>query len=241
MSLRLRLLVAVGLIAIVALVVADFATYSALRSSLYNQVDQQLAQRQPHVVRRLRPDLSTTAACLETQSRRRRKPDRTTEAAHGTSGARRRWSGGGGFPNIFGISYIRGRERRAAPWSTALECPAYVDDHPYRPQLPGADHRILDPARRVAGGLLHAGSIDPDGPSFRVRAEKVDTDSLAVTAVQAQPLVDQNSTLHTLFLTELAVTAGALVLALAGGWWLVRLGSASARGRGAHRRLHRGG
>ena len=47
MSLRLRLLVAVGLIAIVALVVADFATYSALRSSLYQQVDQELAQ-QPH-------------------------------------------------------------------------------------------------------------------------------------------------------------------------------------------------
>jgi len=46
-SLRLRLLVAVGLIAIVALVVADFATYSALRSSLYQQVDQELAQ-QPH-------------------------------------------------------------------------------------------------------------------------------------------------------------------------------------------------
>ena len=42
--------------------------------------------------------------------------------------------------------------------------------------------------------------------------------------VEAQPLVDQTSTLHTLFLTELAVTAGALVLALAGGWWLVRLG-----------------
>ena len=44
MSLRLRLLLAVGAIAIVALVVADFATYSALRTSLYNQVDQQLAQ-----------------------------------------------------------------------------------------------------------------------------------------------------------------------------------------------------
>ena len=43
MSLRLRLLAAVGLIAIVALVVADFATYSALRNSLYNQVDQELA------------------------------------------------------------------------------------------------------------------------------------------------------------------------------------------------------
>ena len=49
MSLRLRLLLAVGAIAIVALVVADFATYSALRTSLYNQVDQQLAQRRPGV------------------------------------------------------------------------------------------------------------------------------------------------------------------------------------------------
>ena len=50
MSLRLRLLLAVGAIAIVALVVADFATYSALRTSLYNQVDQQLAQNRTHLV-----------------------------------------------------------------------------------------------------------------------------------------------------------------------------------------------
>ena len=42
--------------------------------------------------------------------------------------------------------------------------------------------------------------------------------------MQAQTLVDQTSTLHTLFLIELAVTAGALVFALAAGWWLVRLG-----------------
>ena len=47
--------------------------------------------------------------------------------------------------------------------------------------------------------------------------------SNAITC-SAQPLTDQTSTLHTLFLTELAVTAIALVLALAGGWWLVRLG-----------------
>jgi two-component system OmpR family sensor kinase len=42
--------------------------------------------------------------------------------------------------------------------------------------------------------------------------------------VVAEPIGDTTSTLHTLFLIELAVTAGALVLALAGGWWLVRLG-----------------
>ena len=40
----------------------------------------------------------------------------------------------------------------------------------------------------------------------------------------AEPIGNTTSTLHTLFLIELAVTAGALVLALAGGWWLVRLG-----------------
>ena len=49
MSLRLRLLVVVGLISMVVLVVADFATYSALRSSLYQQVDQQLAGHHPGV------------------------------------------------------------------------------------------------------------------------------------------------------------------------------------------------
>ena len=40
----------------------------------------------------------------------------------------------------------------------------------------------------------------------------------------AEPIGNTTSTLHTLFLIELAVTAAALVLALAGGWWLVRLG-----------------
>src|SRR5437763_8810436 len=42
MSLRGRLLLAVGAVALVALMAADVATYSALRSFLYNQVDQQL-------------------------------------------------------------------------------------------------------------------------------------------------------------------------------------------------------
>lgn len=42
MSLRLRLLVAAGLIAMVALVAADVATYSSLRSFLFSRVDQTL-------------------------------------------------------------------------------------------------------------------------------------------------------------------------------------------------------
>jgi two-component system OmpR family sensor kinase len=43
-------------------------------------------------------------------------------------------------------------------------------------------------------------------------------------AVVAEPIGATLNTLHSLLLIELAVTAGALVLALAGGWWLVRLG-----------------
>ncbi len=65
MSLRLRLLLAVGAIAIIALVVADFATYSALRTSLYNQVDQELSQHRPG------PAISVatgTAVCSTPQS-----------------------------------------------------------------------------------------------------------------------------------------------------------------------------
>ncbi len=42
--------------------------------------------------------------------------------------------------------------------------------------------------------------------------------------VVAEPLTATTNTLHTLLLIELAVTAAALVLALTGGWWLVRLG-----------------
>ena len=50
MSLRTRLLIAIGVIALVALVVADVVTYSALESFLYQRVDQQLDQSQGRYV-----------------------------------------------------------------------------------------------------------------------------------------------------------------------------------------------
>ena len=217
MSLRLRLLLAVGAIAIVALVVADFATYSALRSSLYNQVDQELAQRQPHVVVN---QATGNIVCPSPQSGGGGSPvDNRGGPGSGGDGV-----GGGGFPNIFGISYIS-VVKQGGGVVEGLECPAYVADHSYRPQLPAQISGFSTQPDGSEVAYFTTGSVDPDGPSFRVRAEKVDNGALSGDLlVQAQPLVDQNSTLHTLFLTELAVTAGALVLALAGGWWLVRLG-----------------
>jgi two-component system OmpR family sensor kinase len=220
------LLVAVGLIAMVALVVADFATYSALRTSLYNQVDQQLAQNRTQLVQT--PTGVVFRGCVP------HGPDNggadTESGNSGNSGSATPGSGGatpgsGGndnqFPNVFAISYFAVVTANKSGVVNSVECPAYVDDHPYRPELPVpiTGYTTQPDGSQVA--YFTASSIAPGGPTFRVRAEKL-TSSLV--QVQAQPLVDQNSTLHTLFLTELAVTAGALVLALAGGWWLVRLG-----------------
>src|SRR5262245_7963434 len=48
MSLRLRLLLAVGAVSLIALVVADVVTYRSLKSFLYDRVDQSLiATRRP--------------------------------------------------------------------------------------------------------------------------------------------------------------------------------------------------
>ena len=102
-----------------------------------------------------------------------------------------------------------------------FECPAYVGTHAYRPQLPSPITGFTTQPDGTQETYFTTGSIDPDGPAFRVRAVLAQGGGVLV---DAQPLVDQDSTLHTLFLTELAVTAAAIVLALLGGWWLVRLG-----------------
>ena len=109
---------------------------------------------------------------------------------------------------------------------SGLECPAYVGDHSYRPQLPSQITGFTTKSNGSQVAYFTTGSMSPQGPPFRVQATKIqDGGPLnGDIIVQAQAIADQTSTLHTLFLTELAVTAAALVLALVGGWWLVRLG-----------------
>jgi len=216
-SLRLRLLLAVGAIAIVALVVADFATYSALRTSLYNQVDQELAQHRPG------PAISVAtgnAVCNSPQSVSGLGGFSSIGNGGGPSGVPGPQDGGEGGPNVFGIYYSAVVKQSGAVLD-GLECPAYVGKTAYRPDLPNPITGFSTQPDGTEEAYFTTGSIASGGPAFRVRAVKAQNGAVLV---DAQPLVDQNSTLHTLFLTELAVTAGALVLALAGGWWLVRLG-----------------
>jgi two-component system OmpR family sensor kinase len=199
-SLRLRLLVAVVAISILALVVADFATYSALRTTLYIQVDQQLS----HQPSRLGIDPVTGQVALQCPP----------PPGSGQS------SGGEGFFNVIGIGYVGVVNQSGA----MVECPAYVENHPYRPQLPSPITGFTAQPDGTQVAQFTTGSIANGGPAFRVRATKNPAGLSGDTLVQAQALVDQSGTLHNLFLIELAVTAGAIVFALAAGWWLVRLG-----------------
>jgi two-component system OmpR family sensor kinase len=210
-SLRLRLLLAVGAIAIVALVVADVATYSALRSSLYSQIDQELSQHES----RFFVDSTGAVRCPSPRSEFGGTP---TAAGPGAGPGPN--DGDGGSANIFGISYISVVNQHGDVVQ-GLECPAYVGDHPYRPSLPSTITGFTTQSDGTQAVYFTTGSIAQAGPSFRVRAQKL---SGGDVFVQAQTIGDQTSTLHTLFLIELAVTAGALVFALAAGWWLVRLG-----------------
>jgi two-component system OmpR family sensor kinase len=217
-SLRLRLLAAVGLIAIVALVVADFATYSALRNSLYGQVDQQLAKNleQPPI-----SPLTGNPVCPS--------PHRGTapvEVGPGPDGG----PGGGPASSIFGIRYASVVDPHSSRVVGGIECPAYVGGNSYRPALPVPISGFSPQPDGSQATYFTTGSITAGGPEFRVHAVKIisgDVNGNTVAGdvlVNAQPLSDQESTLHTLFLTELAVTAAAIVFALVAGWWLVRLG-----------------
>ncbi|HEX4160849.1 MAG TPA: hypothetical protein VHZ05_00025, partial [Acidimicrobiales bacterium] len=203
MSLRLRLLVAVGLISIAALIVADFATYSALRNSLYNQVDQELAQHRPGVPINV---VTNTLACQSPQQNGRMlNPFTGDSGAGGGGGPGGSPDGDNGGPNVSGI-YYSALVNSSGTVVNGLQCPAYIGSHAYKPVLPSQISGFATEPDGSQVAYFSASSSTSGGPTFRVRAVK--PAGTNVVAINAQPITDQNSTLHTLFLTELAVTAG---------------------------------
>jgi signal transduction histidine kinase len=216
-SLRLRLLLAVGAIAIVALVVADFATYSALRSNLYTQADQSLSQNPPRVSFLLRQD--------------------QCPAQNNVFGAPGGGNGGntatgpapGGTSNLGTSPYIEVLDSSEHVVED-LRCSAYVNNHAYSPVLPSHFNGFSTQPDGSSATFFTEPAAQDGGPAFRVEVSKATlTNNLTGLStsgfiVVAEPIGDLTNTLHDLLLIELAVTAGALVLAMTGGWWLVRLG-----------------
>jgi two-component system OmpR family sensor kinase len=187
LSLRGRLLVAVGTAALAALVVADLIIYSALRSFLYGRADESL-------------DASYKAVeqALEAQG-----PSGQTAFAAvvpGTYVELRTPSGA--------VSNRTAASRRGAPAATP-ELPDRID---IPPPSPGPDPPAV---------YLTVDGAEADAPPFRVRASRLRTGYQLVLAI---PLDDTVATLRRLGGIEVAVTASALVGAVALGWWLVRVG-----------------
>ena len=219
MSLRLRLLVAVGAIAVIALVLADFATYSALRSSLYKQDDQSLAQSSFRMQR-----FVTGAGTCPSASSSFFGPGGQGSGNPPAGGA------GSGDSDAFGnVPFLEVRTTSGAVFN-GRECPAYVGTTKYTPQLPSHITGFSTQPDGSQATYFTAGSTQSGGPAFRVQVTKGTLTDLTtgaeqrVLSVVAEPIGATTNTLHTLLLIELAVTAGALVLAIAAGWWLVRLG-----------------
>jgi two-component system OmpR family sensor kinase len=207
--------VAVGAIAVIALVLADFATYSSLRSSLYNQDDQSLAQNPLRLQRFLADGTCPT-------------PGSSVFGVGNTSGGGP--PGGGGGSTGFGAFPFIEIRTPSGHVLDGLTCQAYVGTHTYSPQLPSQITGFTTQPNGSRATYFTAASTQSGGPAFRVQVTQATALNQAtgstdkVLIVVADPISDTTSTLHSLLLIEMAVTAGALVLALAGGWWLVRLG-----------------
>src|SRR5271157_457212 len=215
MSLRLRLLIAVGLISIGALVVADFATYSALRSYLYNQIDQTL------VLHRLPFEIDNSTGEVRCPGPGNNGFVFGGEPPGGLNGA-----SGYGAPNALVFAFVEIRSANGQVVN-GLQCPSYIDGQPYSPALHSRITGLAPQSDGSKASYFTASAAQPNGPAFRVRVSN-GIGSLQLPGgdqlVIAEPIASQTNILHTLFLTEVGVTAAAVLIALVGGWWLVRLG-----------------
>ncbi len=187
MSLRGRLLLAVGAVALIALLAADIATYSSLKNFLYDRVDQSLDSAQQPLAQFIDGD-------------GRGGPHGPPDAARFAPGT---------FVQI-----------RSSDDSVAFSAPArFRGGTEYAPDVPA--HVALPSSPGEAHTYFTVGSVESDGPEFRVRASSLPNGGQLLVAI---PLDDTNATLQRLLAVEAIVTIAALTAAALLGWWLVRVG-----------------
>ncbi|HEY1989129.1 MAG TPA: HAMP domain-containing sensor histidine kinase [Acidimicrobiales bacterium] len=202
MSLRTRLLAAVGVVSLVALVIAGVAMYTSLSSFLNNRVD-----------------LSLQAA-NQGLSGNGHPPG----FAPPPGGTGPQTTGQGGFPTGTAPRLAPGLfvERiTAADVTTQVQKAAEPGGQQFTPSLPA--NLFASFADRPAGSseFLTTASTESKGPQFRVLVSKTSDGDLIVLG---QTLDTTTETLQHLLWVDLAVTGGALIAALLLGLWLVRVG-----------------
>lgn len=198
MSLRLRLLAAVGAIALLALAVADVVVYASLHSYLLKQTDSALLVSHNAVEDAINKAASQSGDLSQ-----------ATFCSLGRETA----------PGMF--IEVRTSDNAIVNSET---CPAYEPgSEQFSPKLPGVISGFTassaDP--HEATTFFTVGSTKSTGPFFRVFASKLaDGGQLIV----AQPIGNIANTLGQLRLLEILVTVGALAGSVLLGLWLVRIG-----------------
>jgi two-component system, OmpR family, sensor kinase len=205
-SLRLRLILAVGLVALLALALADVVVYTSLRSYLYRQVDSTIQAAQQ----------SVEAAATQPSAT---APPGTTPPGNGPSpsGADFCAIGRESAPGMF-IEVLTAKGRVA----NGEECPAFAPGHKaYSPKLASAvtSHPVDAGSPGAARSFTEPSTAG--GPTFLVQASRLRGGDVLVIA---DPTSGLSSTLDRLLLLELSVTGGALAIAVLVGLWLVRIG-----------------
>jgi two-component system OmpR family sensor kinase len=188
---------------VAALVAADVATYSALRSFLLSRVDQSLQASHQQIESSLH---SNPGQC---------QPSEQSGPETGPGQAP---------PNFEGSVSQTFIEVRDSSGRVLCSLPILNRDSGTQlsPRLPARITGFTRSANPDGEPTVYfnAPSAEKGGPEFRVRAGNLGDQTL----ILAEPLSDTLGTLHRLLLIELAVTGGALVLAGLIGWWLVHLG-----------------
>src|SRR5665213_1286473 len=192
MSLRIRLLLAIGAVALIALLAADIATYSALRSFLYTQVDQSLfvPQLPPH------QDLGGFGSPAAIPF----SPSQLSRECHPRS------------PILGGFCQVR-----SPSGAVLLQNAAQENGHSYTPRLPKHITGFTVHPNHTSAAYFTTTATQTGGPSFRVRASKLSDGNEVIVAT---PLDATNNTLNRLLIIELIVTGAALIAAVLLGWWL---------------------
>ncbi len=206
MSLRTRLLLAVGVVAFVALVVADVVTYSSLHNFLSGRIDQTLEQ----TLQSTSPPVGDGDHGPADQG-----GGATPSPDDGTGGTELPANLPSEAPGTF--VEIRSADGTVLHTVTAHE----AGDKQYSPALP--THITVPAGSDGHPGtvLFTTSSTVAGGPQFRVLAAST---SNGMQVIFGLPLDSVDATLQRLLLVELVVTLAALAAAIALGWWLVRVG-----------------
>jgi len=233
------LLLAVGVVALAALAIADVVTYHELRSFLYDQIDQSLEQSHMPIEGALGsgPRGAPAGGLLPSSGNAPTAPSgagpgsaTSSESSGPAPSQPPSCNGFAGLNSNLLHELQPGTFVEVRNSSNAILCrstqPAFGSSDTASPKLPTRITGFASNAADFGEPTVDftAAGTGTDNPQFRVRASILRggpyTGGQLLVGV---PLGSTDSTLDRLIAVELAVTGAALVAALLLGWWLVRV------------------